>query len=168
MYSGNLTNIHPLDTLIKVAKKLKSDRKFIFLFIGEGNFKKEIIKFKKNYNLDNIKLHTYFPLEKIDVSLSMADLHVVSMGNNMVGIVHPCKIYNIINLFKPIMYLGPKKSHIGDLMKTHKNIFHANHNNTDAVIKILYKLQSKSKYKILYNKIFDKSLLISKYYQYFK
>ena len=41
-------------------------------------------------------------------------------------------------------------------MKTHKNIFHANHNNTDAVIKILYKLQSKSKYKILYNKIFDK------------
>ena len=167
MYSGNITNVHPLNTLIGVAKKFKFNKKFVFLFIGEGNYKKKIIQFKKKFNLNNIILHTYFPLENIDISLSMADLHVVSMGNNMVGIVHPCKIYNIINLYKPILYLGPKKSHIGDLMKIHKNIFHAKHDDAKTVMKLLYKLQLKGTNRISYNKFFDKNSLINRYYKYF-
>ena len=168
MYSGNITNIHPLDTIMEVAKKFKFNSKIIFLFIGEGNYKKKIIEFKKKYNLNNIRLHSYFPLDKIDLSLSMADLHIVSMGNKMVGIVHPCKIYNIINLCKPIMYIGPKKSHIGDMMKIHKYIFHANHNDTNNVLKILSKLQFNNNFKISDNKNINKELLLNKYYQNFK
>ena len=98
----------------------------------------------------------------------MADLHIVSMGNKMVGIVHPCKIYNIINLCKPIMYIGPKKSHIGDMMKIHKYIFHANHNDTNNVLKILSKLQFNNNFMISGNKNINKELLLNKYYQNFK
>jgi hypothetical protein len=38
------------------------------------------------------------------------------MGNPFVGIVHPCKIYNIINLGIPFLYIGPPRSHVVDLL----------------------------------------------------
>ena len=33
-----------------------------------------------------------------------------------VGTVHPCKIYNILALGVPFLYLGPAQSHIEDLI----------------------------------------------------
>src|SRR5262249_25938689 len=38
------------------------------------------------------------------------------MGDPFVGIVHPCKIYNIMNLGSPTLYIGPATSHITDLL----------------------------------------------------
>ena len=35
------------------------------------------------------------------------------MGESMIGCVHPCKFYSSLSLAKPLLYLGPKKSHIG-------------------------------------------------------
>jgi hypothetical protein len=31
--------------------------------------------------------------------------------------VHPCKIYNILRLEIPFLFIGPQTSHVGDLMK---------------------------------------------------
>jgi hypothetical protein len=42
-------------------------------------------------------------------------LQVVVMGDPFVGLVHPCKIYNLLRLGLPILYLGPAVSHITDL-----------------------------------------------------
>jgi hypothetical protein len=38
------------------------------------------------------------------------------MGNAFVGIVHPCKIYNILAIGAPVLYIGPTPSHITDLL----------------------------------------------------
>jgi hypothetical protein len=48
-------------------------------------------------------------------SLSAADLHVVVMGNDFVGIVHPSKLYNILTIGSPFLYIGPKESHISEI-----------------------------------------------------
>ena len=49
-------------------------------------------------------------------SLSAADMHVVVMGEPFVGIVHPCKIYNILLIGVPALYIGPAKSHITEIV----------------------------------------------------
>ena len=49
-------------------------------------------------------------------SLSAADLHVVVMGEAFVGIVHPCKIYNILAVGAPVLYLGPCPSHVTEIL----------------------------------------------------
>jgi hypothetical protein len=41
------------------------------------------------------------------------------MGNDFVGIVHPCKIYNILAVGKPFLYVGPPTSHVTDIMGLH-------------------------------------------------
>ena len=38
------------------------------------------------------------------------------MGEPFVGIVHPCKIYNILRLGIPVLYIGPTQGHITDLI----------------------------------------------------
>jgi hypothetical protein len=38
------------------------------------------------------------------------------MGDPFIGIVHPCKIYNILAVGRPFLYVGPSESHVGDIL----------------------------------------------------
>ncbi len=64
----------------------------------------------------NLLCLPYQPLNELSASLSAADLHVVVMGNPFVGVVHPCKIYNVLSVGAPVLYLGPKPSHLSELL----------------------------------------------------
>jgi len=44
----------------------------------------------------NVLCLPYQPLNQLAASLSAADAHAVVMGEAMLGLVHPCKIYNIL------------------------------------------------------------------------
>jgi colanic acid biosynthesis glycosyl transferase WcaI len=136
MYSGNHSPCHPLDTLIAAARKLAGDRQIIFTFIGGGSeFRKlqEIISLSNNAltfesvgpsrtksdpvgPTPNILCLPYQPLSDLASSLSAADLHVVVMGNAFVGLVHPCKIYNILSVEAPVLYIGPRPSHVSEIL----------------------------------------------------
>jgi hypothetical protein len=72
-------------------------------------------EFALRHELSNVKCLPYQPLDQLSNSLSAADLHVVVMGDAFVGIVHPCKIYNIMAVGAPALYIGPQPSHVTDL-----------------------------------------------------
>jgi hypothetical protein len=38
------------------------------------------------------------------------------LGDPFVGIVHPCKIYNILALGSRVLYIGPSPSHITEML----------------------------------------------------
>ena len=57
----------------------------------------------------------YQPLEKLSASLSAADVHLVVMGDAFTGIVHPCKIYNVLLLGMPFLAVCPSECHLTDL-----------------------------------------------------
>jgi colanic acid biosynthesis glycosyl transferase WcaI len=68
-------------------------------------------------NSGNILCLPYQPLEQLAGSLSAADLHMVVMGNEFVGLVHPCKIYNILSVAAPLLYIGPRPSHLSEILE---------------------------------------------------
>jgi hypothetical protein len=37
------------------------------------------------------------------------------MGDPFVGLVHPCKIYNILSVGGPVLYIGPLLSHLSEI-----------------------------------------------------
>lgn len=115
MYSGNHSPCHPLDTLLEAARKLSTHNKIHFMFIGGGSEFTKVKAFKAEHGLANIGCLPYQPLETLSASLSAADLHVVVMGEAFVGIVHPCKIYNILTLGLPFLGIGPIECHLTDL-----------------------------------------------------
>ena len=115
MYSGNHSPCHPLDTLMSAAVELKTRDDIVFCFIGGGSEHAKVRDFAARHELGNLKCLPYQPLEELSGSLSAADMHVVVMGEPFVGIVHPCKVYNIMSVGAPILYIGPETSHITDL-----------------------------------------------------
>ena len=143
MYSGNHSLVHPLDTILDAAEKLKDDPRFVFAFIGGGKGKQAVEdRIRKLEEGDlrpeehsspqpsslssqvsalesqpSIESLPYQPLDQIKYSLSAADLHIVSLGNDMSGIVHPCKIYGALSIGRPVLTLGPKESYLNDILK---------------------------------------------------
>lgn len=115
MHSGNHAVVHPLETLLEAAEQLANDPRFVFAFIGGGAGKAAVEK-RIRSGARNVVSLPYQPLETLGDSLHAADLHVVSMGEAMVGIVHPCKIYGAIAIGKPILLLGPRNSAAGDIV----------------------------------------------------
>ena len=119
MYSGNHSPANPLATLLKAAVELKDDDRLRFLFVGGGSGKKEVERMIAEHGLRNATSLPYQPLAELKYSLSSADVHVVSLGSDMVGIIHPCKIYGAMTAGRPILYFGPRPSHITDILDAH-------------------------------------------------
>jgi len=115
MYSGNHSPCHPLDTLLEAARQLQPHHEIFFCFIGGGSEFRKIEAAVRRERFTNVLCLPYQPLGKLAGSLSAADLHVVVMGEPFVGIIHPCKIYNVLAVGSPVLYLGPPESHISDI-----------------------------------------------------
>lgn len=131
MYSGNHSPCHPLTTLLEAARRLREQRDIVFCFVGGGSQFEAVAGFADRHALENILTIPYQPLDKLAASLSSANLHVVVMGDAFVGIVHPCKVYNIRALGIPYLYIGPTESHISEMDPT----FRANHGDIEAVVR---------------------------------
>ena len=116
MYSGNHSPCHPLDTLLEAAHRVREREEIAFCFVGGGTEYQKVKSFARAHGLKNILCLGYQPLSRLSGSLSAADLQVVVMGDAFKGIVHPCKIYNIMAVGSPLLYIGPKESHVSDIM----------------------------------------------------
>jgi colanic acid biosynthesis glycosyl transferase WcaI len=123
MYSGNHSPCHPLDTLLHAARSLQSHEQIVFCFVGGGSEQLKVREFAAQHSLHNVRCLPYQPLSDLSSSLSAADLHVVVMGEPFVGIVHPCKVYNIMSVGTPVLYIGPQPSHVTDIAAKQQHKF---------------------------------------------
>lgn len=136
MYSGNHSPANPIATILDAAERLQNDDRFVFMFIGGGGGKKEVdARIAKG--VKNIRSLPYQPLSQIKYSLSAADVHIVSIGDAVVGIVHPCKVYGAMAVSRPLILLGPNPCHVSDLIEQHQIGRHISHGNVDGAVAVL-------------------------------
>ena len=134
MYSGNHSPCHPLETLLQVAERLAENEGVAFCFVGGGSEFVRVKERARDRGLLNVMCIPYQPIEKLSGSLSAADLHVVVMGDQYVGIVHPCKVYNVLAVGIPLLYIGPIKSHVHDIIsQAGSGAYAAAHGDVDTV-----------------------------------
>lgn len=130
MYSGNHSPANPLTTLIAAAERLQADRRLVLLFVGGGIGKREV----EASAATNIRSLPYQPLEQLRESLSAADVHVVSIGDGVVGMVHPCKVYGAMAVARPILLFGPPENHVSDLLADERIGWHVAHGDVDGAM----------------------------------
>ena len=116
MYSGNHSPCHPLNTLLEAAASLHRHPEIHFCFVGGGTEFEKTRAFARDRGLANVTCLPYQPLKDLSASLSAADLHVIVMGDSFVGLVHPCKIYNVLSVGSSFLYIGPRDSHVTDII----------------------------------------------------
>jgi glycosyltransferase involved in cell wall biosynthesis len=208
MYSGNHSPVHPLETLLQAAERMRSDKGVVFCFVGGGSEWRKIkekaeggrrkaedggqktedggrkaegggrktedggrktegggqkaedgrqkaegenqgaeagavcshvsVSAFQRSSFSNVTCLPYQPLDQLSGSLSAADLHVVVMGDPFVGLVHPCKIYNIMAVGAPVLYIGPRLSHVTEISSAANGevlCISADHGEVEVVVK---------------------------------
>jgi hypothetical protein len=134
MYSGNHAYVHPLDTILETALRLKDNLNFLFVFVGGGVRKKDVTEFKNKFKLNNIVQLPFQPRENIHNSLGSSDIQVVILGDGQVGYTHPNKVYGALYIGKSILYIGPKESHVGDILDELNRNIHVEHGEVDRLV----------------------------------
>ncbi|MEM8874266.1 MAG: glycosyltransferase family 4 protein [Planctomycetota bacterium] len=148
MYSGNHSPSNPLDTLLEATRAFKDDDRIRFLFVGGGLGKKDVEAFIKKHGAKNVISLPYQPIETLRYSLSAGDVHVVSLGDDMVGIIHPCKVYGSMAVGRPVLFFGPRPSHVSDLLDNHDFGKHVSHGDVDAAVNAIRNLADASEQRL--------------------
>lgn len=144
MYSGNHSIVHPLDTLLDAALVLKEEPKVKFAFVGNGLRALDVDRLKSKHSLKNIAQFPHQPRERVSETLCAADLHVVVLGDKVNGLVHTSKIYSILATGKPYVVIGPRKSHLGDLLDECPFGFQVENGDVDGLVGAIAKARSLS------------------------
>ncbi|HWB19061.1 MAG TPA: glycosyltransferase family 4 protein [Phycisphaerales bacterium] len=137
MYSGNHSIASPLTTILQAALKLQDDPRIMFMFIGGGLGKKEVEETIAAHKPTNMMSLPYQPMADLKYSLSAADVHLVTLGNEMVGVIHPCKIYGAMAVARPILLLGPKPSHASEVIDQFDVGWSIQHGDVESAVTLL-------------------------------
>ncbi|MEM8484867.1 MAG: glycosyltransferase family 4 protein [Bacteroidota bacterium] len=116
MYSGNAGLAHQFDELLLTMEQLKDHPRFFFLFVGSGAQRAHIESFALNKNIRNYMYLDYFPREQLRFSLALADIHLLTLKSEMVGVAVPSKLYSIMASGKPVLMIGPEASDSGEII----------------------------------------------------
>ncbi|MDT7856643.1 glycosyltransferase family 4 protein [Rubrivirga sp. S365] len=110
MYSGNAGLAHRFDEVLETMRRMKDDDRVFFLFVGGGPRKAEIEAFAQSHGLRNFRYANYFPREQLAESLSVGDVHLLTLREAMAGIAVPGKLYGILAAGRPVVMVGPERS----------------------------------------------------------
>jgi len=135
MYSGNHTPSNPVWSVFEAARRLEGReeaRDIRFLFVGGGLEKRRIDAALEERPAGNIASLPYQPFETLRQSLGAADVHVVSVGDHVVGVVHPCKIYGAMAVGRPVLLIGPDPCHASEIIDRTRAGWRIGHGDADA------------------------------------
>ena len=108
MYSGNAGIVHDFDAICEAMRLLKDDPRIHFLFVGNGPRRPQIEQFARENAIRNFEYRDYFSRDQLRYSLSVADVHLISLRAPFVGISVPGKLYGIMASGRPALFVGPK------------------------------------------------------------
>lgn len=115
MYSGNMGAGHRFDALLEAARRLVDRQDIAFCFVGDGLRRGEIARAAAA--LPNVSLHPLAPRERLAESLAAGDLHVVTMRDDVDGLIVPSKLYGVLAAARPVLSIGPLASDVAEVTR---------------------------------------------------
>jgi colanic acid biosynthesis glycosyl transferase WcaI len=105
LYSGSARNIHPLVTLVRAV----AERPDVELSIsGMGDEVERVREVLRHLQAPNVSVGRFVADDEIERVYGAADLHVVSLAEEMTGTCVPSKVYAAMAASRGVFYLGSK------------------------------------------------------------
>ena len=98
------------------GKANRSDQAIVFLFIGGGHYRPWLEQEARRRGLDNMLFRPYQPREHLRASLSVPDVHLISLLPSLEGLIVPSKFYGILAAGRPVLFIGDPQGEIGRLI----------------------------------------------------
>jgi glycosyltransferase involved in cell wall biosynthesis len=116
-YSGNMGHVHEFKTMIDAAERLNAVDEIVFVFIGDGIARSWLASEVIRRGLGNVQLHPYQSADRLRWSLSVPDVHFVSLRPTLEGLIVPSKFYGIAAAGRPIIHIGDPEGEIARILE---------------------------------------------------
>ena len=116
-YSGNMGRAHRLDVVIDAACALRSQPAPRFLMIGDGAQRSALEARARSLGLQNVMFQPYQPLEHLRESLTVPDIHIVTLDERLEGLMVPSKFVGVLALGRPVLWIGDSDGEVGRLVQ---------------------------------------------------
>lgn len=115
-YSGNMGRAHEFMTVIESAFALRQDPTIAFLFIGAGAQRSWLEDEFGRRGINNVHFRPYQPRERLAQSLSVPDVHVVTLRESLEGLIVPSKYYGIAAAGRAVVHIGDTDGEIARIL----------------------------------------------------
>ncbi len=115
-YSGNLGRAHEFDTILDAAEILKDKLDIVFLFIGAGAQVDTVRQEAVKRGLFNFIFKPYQHRDILSESLSVPDVHLISLRPELESLIVPSKFYGIAGVGRTIIFIGDNKGEIPSIL----------------------------------------------------
>jgi colanic acid biosynthesis glycosyl transferase WcaI len=139
-YSGNMGAAHSFETVLNAAVRLRDRTDILFVFIGDGVRRQAIVDRITREGLQNVQMRPYVPRETLPLSMGAAHAHLVTMRDQVDGLVMPSKLYGILAAARPVIFVGPEASEVTRIIETSGCGEAVRNGDTDGLVEAILRL----------------------------
>ena len=138
-YSGNLGRAHDMSTFVQAIAlteavaandvgeaqlavgapplvRAAANARIAWLFVGGGTQLAKLRLESQRQDFASAHFHPYQPRERLGESLSVPDVHVITLRPELEGLIVPSKYYGIAAAGRPAIFIGDPQGEIGRIL----------------------------------------------------
>ena len=117
MHSGNVGHAQDLDSLVRAATFLRDRDDLRIVIAGFGARHAEMVELARRLDVKGtVRFLPYQKRERLSLSLSSADVHVVGLAKGLAGYVVPSRLYGILSAGRPVIAAADEESETARLV----------------------------------------------------
>lgn len=120
-YSGNIGYTHSVECMVDIAKQVKDDTDVMFLIIGDGKKKQDIVDEVEKCGLSNVMVLPFQDFSVLPYSLASADLGVITLDENVSKVSVPSKSFNLFAVGAPILAISSEETEMFRILNRYGN-----------------------------------------------
>ncbi|MBX2852876.1 MAG: glycosyltransferase family 4 protein [Phycisphaeraceae bacterium] len=141
LYMGNMGFGHGFDTVLEAAEQLK-DEPVTFLFIGGGKRQAEVAEQAKARGLSHVITRPYLPWEQVPQAMAAGSCALITLRDDMLGVMSPSKVHANLAAGLPILYVGPKGSNVDEAVTQFDCGLSTRHGQADPIVGFIRSLMA--------------------------
>lgn len=144
-YSGNLGRTHDVEPLLAAAEQLRHRADIAFVFIGGGTQFDALRTRIDGAGLGGaIRFFPYQDREALPLSLTLPDVHWLSLRPSLEGVVFPSKFYGIAAAGRPMLALTAPDGELAGLVGRHRCGLLVTPGDTSGVVRAILHLAAEA------------------------
>jgi len=140
LYLGNAGAGHRFETILEAGKVLRAPQ-HAFVFIGGGSAWPALQAARDSMGLDNFILEGYIPKDETPCVLAASDVALITLRDEMLGVMSPSKMHSALAMGLPILYVGPAGGNVHEAIERFGCGVSLRHGNVEGVVQFLSRLQ---------------------------
>lgn len=114
---GCSSRVHDSTAIVDAAERLRHDPSVVFLFIGDGKESDALRQRVWQRELTNVVFRPYQPRAALAHSLTLPDVHLVSLHPAFEGMMVPSKVYGVMAAGRPCVFIGDDEGELASMLR---------------------------------------------------